>query len=165
MEDRDRKRAVILYVEDDDDTRQIMRQNLIAQNYRVILEIGEEEAVERAACGRLHADLILIDLGMPPAQALDSGRRIRQALVSNVEAPLVVIAYKYGEDMEGRDVNAENNDWVTYLEDAEQLDRLIARLLPADEAAAPLKKLYPRALPCAAALFNLYLLGSASNLL
>jgi CheY-like chemotaxis protein len=131
MSERDGKRATILYVEDDDDTRLVMKQNLVGRGYRVLVDICEEGALQRAVGGRIDADLILMDLGMPPADVLASGHRIREATVLRREVPVVVIAYKYGEDMEGQDINSENNDWVTYLEDAEQLERLLARLLPA----------------------------------
>jgi hypothetical protein len=43
------------------------------------------------------------------------------------------MAEKYGPDLEGTDVNVSENDWITYPEDAEQLERLLARLL--DKAA------------------------------
>jgi hypothetical protein len=39
------------------------------------------------------------------------------------------MAEKYGADLEGRDVNAGGDDWITYLENHEQLIKLLARLL------------------------------------
>jgi hypothetical protein len=39
------------------------------------------------------------------------------------------MAEKYGADMEGTDVNVSDNDWITYLEDHDQLQNLLARLL------------------------------------
>ena len=38
------------------------------------------------------------------------------------------MAERYDEDAEGTDVNVSDNDWITYLEDHEQLKRLLARL-------------------------------------
>jgi len=43
--------------------------------------------------------------------------------------PLVVIAFKFEAAMEGRNVNVLDDEWVTYLEDGEQLKHLLARLL------------------------------------
>jgi hypothetical protein len=40
------------------------------------------------------------------------------------------MAEKYGADLEGTDVNVESNDWITYLEDHDQLKNLLARLIP-----------------------------------
>ncbi|HEY6186497.1 MAG TPA: hypothetical protein VIW80_02380 [Pyrinomonadaceae bacterium] len=136
MAEKGSKRATILYVEDDDDTRLIMRQNLVKDGYRVLIEISEDDALERATDGPVDADLLLINLGLPPDDVLIAARRIRHAAIARTDVPIVVIAYKYGTDMEGRDVKAEENEWVSYLEDAEQLDRLLARLLPSNVAPA-----------------------------
>jgi hypothetical protein len=39
------------------------------------------------------------------------------------------MAEKYGKDLEGTDVNVSGNDWITYLEDHDQLRNLLSRLL------------------------------------
>lgn len=92
--------------------------------------MDEKDALERARDGRVNIDLILVDLGMPPETVLAAGRRIRQAAALREKTPVVVIAYHYGTDVEGQDVSASDDDWITYLEDGEQLERLLARLLP-----------------------------------
>ncbi len=120
---------VILYVEDCNDTRSAMKRFLNKNGYRVIFENSEQDALERASFGRINADLILIDMGWPPTDVLEAGRRIREASVENEDTPVLVLAYKYGTDMEGRDINVSNNDWVTYLEDGAQLERLLTSLL------------------------------------
>jgi hypothetical protein len=40
-----------------------------------------------------------------------------------------VIAERYNADMEGTDMNVGENDWVTHLENPEQLKNLLVRLL------------------------------------
>ncbi|HYH85224.1 MAG TPA: hypothetical protein VEX60_07055, partial [Pyrinomonadaceae bacterium] len=64
-------------------------------------------------------------------EVLHAGRRIRE--YAELDVPLVVMAEKYGTELEGTNVNASlsvsGNDWITYLEDHEQLKNLIARLL------------------------------------
>jgi hypothetical protein len=45
------------------------------------------------------------------------------------QTPLVVLAEKYGPELEGKDEQAGGNDWATYPEDHEQIKRLLARLL------------------------------------
>jgi DNA-binding response OmpR family regulator len=120
--------AIIFLVEDDDQTRPILRRNLEHEGYRVLLALNEEDAHDRVIGGRLAADLILVNLvGVQPDEALHSGRRIRQD--AELAVPLVIMAEKYGADMEGTDVNVSGNDWITYLEDHEQLKNLLARLL------------------------------------
>jgi hypothetical protein len=78
--------------------------------------------------GRLSADLILVNLvGAQPDEALHAGRRVRQD--AELAVPLVIMAEKYGEDMEGKDVDAGGGAWITYPEGHEQLTDLLARLL------------------------------------
>ncbi len=75
-------------------------------------------------------DLVLIDLvGKPVDEVLGIGRRIREHARYDSETPLVVMAEKYGADVEGTDVNVGGNDWITYLEDPGQLKNLLARLV------------------------------------
>lgn len=123
-------RATIFLIEEDDHTRPILRQNLQRHGHRVITALDEEDAHDRAARGQVPADLILVDLvGKSPEEALGAGRRIREHAERGGLTPLVVMAEQYGPDLEGTDANVGGSDWITYLEDAEQLERLLARLL------------------------------------
>ncbi|HEX8422217.1 MAG TPA: hypothetical protein VF634_02335, partial [Pyrinomonadaceae bacterium] len=122
-------RPTILLVEEDDETRAILRKNLQKDGYRLLLAVDEADALDRLEGGQGAADLILIDLvGKIPGEVLQIGQRIRAHGRYNGHTPLVVMAEKYGADLEGTDVNVESNDWITYPEDAEQLHRLLARL-------------------------------------
>lgn len=56
------------------------------------------------------------------------GRRIRQGAELPSRTPVVVTAERYGADMEGKDVKVGESDYVTYLEDAQQLMNLLHRL-------------------------------------
>ena len=120
----------IFLVEEDDDTRPILRRNLQDYGYRVLLAVDEENALERLGDGGLtRADLFLVNLvGKTPAEALQVGRRIRERGKYDGHTPLVVMAEKYGADVEGTDANVGDNDWVTYLEEPDQLKNLLRRL-------------------------------------
>ena len=121
--------ATIFLVEEDDETRRPLVRNLRAEGYHVIVSLDEEDAMERVGGGHVPADLILLNLtGKSTDEALDAGRRIRVHAKYDGHTPLVVMAEKYGEDLEGTDVNAGGNDWITYPEDGDQLRNLIARL-------------------------------------
>ncbi|HEX8161676.1 MAG TPA: hypothetical protein VF538_07380 [Pyrinomonadaceae bacterium] len=124
----DGRRPIIFLVEEDDETRPLLKRNLERADYRVLLALDEEDARERARSGRLSADLILVNLvGVQPDEALEAGRRIRR--VAELDVPLLVLAEKYGPELEGTDVNAGGDDWITYPEDHEQLENLLARLI------------------------------------
>lgn len=123
-------RRTILLVEEDDDTRLILKHNLQAEGYRVVVALDEEDALERVEGGHVQADLILLNLvGKSPAEALEAGRRIRERAKYDGHTPLVVLAEEYGPELEGTDVNAGDNDWVTYPEDHDQMRSLLSRLL------------------------------------
>ncbi|HEY9403633.1 MAG TPA: hypothetical protein VIQ24_13295 [Pyrinomonadaceae bacterium] len=73
--------------------------------------------------------MILINLiGKPTDEVLRVGRRIREHAGCDGHTPLVVMAEKYGADVEGTDMKVGDNDWITYLEDHGQLKNLLARL-------------------------------------
>lgn len=59
------------------------------------------------------------------------GRRIREHAKYDGHTPLVVMAEKFGAEVEGTEVNVGGNDWILYLgEEPDQLKRLLARLTP-----------------------------------
>lgn len=130
MSEQENRRTIFL-VEEDDDTRPILKHNLQTDGYRVLLALDEEDALERVSGHGAYADLVLINLvGKSLEAALAVGRRIRAQAKYDGHTPLVVMAEKYGVDLEGTDVNVGSNDWIIYLEDHDQLKNLLARLLP-----------------------------------
>ncbi|HEY9401114.1 MAG TPA: hypothetical protein VIQ24_00375 [Pyrinomonadaceae bacterium] len=138
MNNRDGIRGTIFLVAEDGDLRPNLRRNLQNYGYRVLLAVDEEDALDRVG-GGFPADLVLIDLVNKPAdEVLQIARRIREHAKYDSHTPLVVMAEKYGADLEGTDVNVGGNDWITYLEDRDQLKNLLARLLdkPLNEEAA-----------------------------
>ena len=123
-------RATILLVGEDDETRRIIKQNLQRGGYRVSSAEDVEDALGRVGGGAGPADLILLDLvGKTTEEALRAGRRIREHAKYDGQTPLVVIAEKYGAEVEGTEANVGGNDWVLYLgEEPDQLKNLLARL-------------------------------------
>jgi CheY-like chemotaxis protein len=122
------ERTTIFVVEEDDDTRPLLKENLERDGYRVLVALDEEDALGRVE-GGVHADLVLVNLvGKTTDEALAVGRGLREHANYDGHTPLVVMAEKYGADVEGTDVNVEGNDWVTYLEFPDQLRNLLARL-------------------------------------
>lgn len=121
---------VILLIEEDDNTRPILRHNLINDGFHIRLALDEADALDRVGGNNLHADLILINLvKKSPEEVLIIGRRIREHARYNSQTPLVVMAEKYSIEQEGTDVNIDGNDWITYLEEHDQLVKLLRHLL------------------------------------
>lgn len=129
MDEQNRDQPCIFLLEEDDETRLLLRRNLQRDGYRVLLAVDEEDALDRMSDGAVRADLILVNLvGKTTGECLRIGRLIREHAKYDGHTPLVVMPEKYGADVEGTDVNVVGNDWITYPEDAEQLHGLIARL-------------------------------------
>jgi DNA-binding response OmpR family regulator len=125
------KQPTIFLIEEDDETRKPLVENLRRKGYRVIVAIDEEDALERVGGNQVHADLVLVNLVRKPVdELLRVGRKVREHAKYDGNTPLVVMPEKYSKDVEGMDVNIEGNDWVHYLgEDLDQLQNLIARLI------------------------------------
>lgn len=124
------KQRTIFLIEEDDETRRPLVDNLRRHGYRVIVALDEEDALERVGDGHVRADLVLVNLvGKSAEEALGVGRRVRTHAKYDGHTPLVIMPDKYGKDVEGTDVNVEGNDWIMYLgEEADQLQNLLARL-------------------------------------
>ena len=121
--------ATILLIEEDDDARPILRHNLRREGYDVLVAVDESSALDWVGAGRVSADLILINLvGKTTEEALAAARRVRARNGLDGSTPLVVIAERYVEELEGSDVGAGEGEWVTYPEDAGQLKALLSRL-------------------------------------
>jgi len=119
----------ILIIELDDDTRPLLKHNLRSKGYRVIEALEEEDAIALARGERDRPDLILLNqVKLSIDEFLNMGRRIRQGAELPSSTPVVVTAERYGADMEGKDVKVGESDYVTYLEDAQQLMNLLHRL-------------------------------------
>ncbi|HJR06006.1 MAG TPA: hypothetical protein VJ842_01820 [Pyrinomonadaceae bacterium] len=131
MDTEQRNRATIFLIEEDDETRPLLRRNLTRDGFRVLMAIDEDDAISRVDDGHLKADLVLINLvGRSVEDTLQIGRRIREHGKSDGATPLVVLADKYEKDVEGTNVNVGGNDWILYLgEDLDQLQNLLHSLL------------------------------------
>lgn len=121
--------ATILLIEEDDDARPIIRNNLRREGYDVLVAVDEASARDWLEAGHAHADLLLVNLvGKSTEEALAAARRVLQANAPDGRTPVVVIADKYGDGLEGTDVKAGEGQWVTYMADTTQLHDLISRL-------------------------------------
>ena len=58
------------------------------------------------------------------------GQRICKSAGIGNQTPIIVMAEQYGADMEGKDVQVDEAEYVTYLEDGQQLINLLHPLCP-----------------------------------
>ena len=117
----------ILVVEDFEDNRFMMRRLLEMSGYRVIEAINGEEAIELAR--RELPGLILMDLSLPQLDGLAATRRIRQHPELR-SVPIVAVSAHDTADFHADALAAGCNDYVTKPIDFDQLEVLLARLLP-----------------------------------
>ncbi|MFL6335240.1 MAG: hypothetical protein ACJ754_18155 [Pyrinomonadaceae bacterium] len=121
--------ATILLIEEDDDARPIIRDNLYREGFDVLLAVDEASALDWLEAGGARADLVLVNLvGKTTGEAFEAARRLKQSSALDSSTPVVVIAEKYGDRLEGTDVREGEGEWVTYMADSTQLHELLARL-------------------------------------
>ena len=120
-----KRRAVILVIEDVEETRHGIERLLNASGYQVSTARDEEEAILKVC---FHPpDLILISPGGDFTQIVPVAGRIRKRAGLPEGVPVVVFCVA-GLD-EGAEVEAGNNVYMTRPDNFDQLRALISRLL------------------------------------
>lgn len=119
-----------LLLEEDDDVLYALTWRLRLLGFRVLVAVSMIDAREWLSAAYIHAYLVLVDLvGKSTEEALEVGRKLRTLAKCDGHTPLVVMAEKYSRDVDGTEVNVEDNDWIFYLgEESGQLHNLIERL-------------------------------------
>jgi len=117
--------AIVLVVDDVEETRDGIETLLTADGYRVDPARNEDDAVDRAS--RRCPDLILISLGGPPVDVIASAARIRQRAGLNEKVGVVVFCVPTLD--EGAEVAIGNNIYLTRPDNFDQLRAFLGRLL------------------------------------
>lgn len=129
MSAKQHRQPKILAIEQDDRTRPLLKHNLCSQGYHVLLALDFEDALERVWGRREPPDAILINqFNLPLEETVNQGRYVRESAGFPSHTPIIVIAERYGADLEGKDIKVGASEYVTYLEDAQQLLNLLHRL-------------------------------------
>ena len=125
------KAPCIFVLEPDDDVRPALKHNLQHWGYNVVMAIDEEDVSQRIQAGQNRFDLILLDQSNRSLdQMMAIGQQIRQSTERDSQTPIVVLAERYGADLEGQDIQVGDQEYVTYLEDGEQLKRILQQACP-----------------------------------
>lgn len=123
------KVPIILVLESDHETRPLLVENLSRNGYQLMVAIDEEEALIRLRDSGKTPTLILINqVGFTIEEILGQGQRLRQAANPESPIPIVIMADRYGADLEGTILQSDGDDYVIYPEDAQQLLNLLWRL-------------------------------------
>ncbi len=129
MSEKQNRSPTILLLEQDDETRPLLMYNLRSQGFRAIVVLEEEDAIERMSGKNACPDVILLNqVKLSIDEFINMGRRIQRAAGELCCPPIVVMAERFGVDMEGLDVLVGESEYVTYPEDAQQLMNLLHRL-------------------------------------
>lgn len=116
----------ILVVEDNPDSREILRLYLQSMGYEVIEAGDGEEALEKAQTKR--PDLILMDLGLPKLTGLEAARRLRE---NESTAAIPVVAHTaWGKEQYEEEARAAGiRECLTKPVPARVLKELLNRIL------------------------------------
>ena len=121
----------ILLIEEDNNARSGLTKTLRESGYRLLVAADLADAFEWiSAAPNLPADLVLINLvGKLPEEALSVGQKLREHAHHDGHTPIVVLPEKVPQHLEGSDHKISDLEWICYYEDADQLRRLLERLL------------------------------------
>ncbi|HNQ21614.1 MAG TPA: PAS domain S-box protein [Phycisphaerae bacterium] len=122
----------ILLAEDFADTRELMRQALMAAGAEVIVVADGDEAL--AAAGSRAFDLILLDIRMPKRDGLETARELRRR---GCLAPLIALTASVAEDQRRTMFDAGFDDLWNKPVSLEFLIESVAQYLEVSEAARP----------------------------
>jgi CheY-like chemotaxis protein len=117
--------ALILVVEDVDETRYGMEKLLKTDGYRVSLARHENEGIESAQ--QNCPDLILVSIAGSPNEIIMAAKRIREAAHVGARVPVVIFWVEGIE--EGEEVGIDQNVHLICPDNFNQLRGLMVRLL------------------------------------
>ncbi len=118
----------IFLLENDDDTRPLFKKVLREKGYNVLVAVDEQDALQRVNDGFVKSDLLIVNLlGKSEEEMVNFGNQLREWGQSNI--PLIVIAAKYGEDLEGTINQVGENAYIIYLGEGDELFELLDSLL------------------------------------
>ena len=116
---------LILVVHDVEETRDGLEKLLTGDGYRVEASRAEDDAVARAQ--RAPPDLLLVNLGLPPAEVIAVARRIRDRAGLHDEIPVVIFCSE--ASLEGEKVALGGQVYITRPDNFNQLRRFLTQLL------------------------------------
>jgi response regulator RpfG family c-di-GMP phosphodiesterase len=130
MSHKAEKKPTILLIENDDEARRLLIGTLRARGYQVFSAFDEQSAIEWLLTNqKINIDLILLNqVKISQQECMAAIAKItRQANLSE-GIPSVIIADRYQTALEGTIEEINQNQYIIYLENAEQLFALLHQL-------------------------------------
>lgn len=118
----------ILYVEDDDDIRIILKELLELRGYEVMTAVDGVEGVSHAVA--LEPDLILMDISLPGKDGWNATREIKDNPRTS-HIPIIALTAHVIAGVREKSLRSGCDDYATKPVNMEQLLGKIADLLPA----------------------------------
>ena len=117
----------VFLIESDDDTRPLFKKMLQDNGYNVLLSVDEEDALQKVNDGFVKSDLLIVNLlGKSEQEMLDFGNILREKRKPNI--PLIAVAAKYGDELEGTITQVRENEYIVYLGGGNELFDLLSSL-------------------------------------
>ena len=102
------QKKTILIVDDDDDLRDLLSEQLEAEGFAVERAASGQEGVD--AANRIRPDLVLMDLDLPDFNGREASKKLREA---GILAPIVMLTAAAGDDDTIKGLEAGAGDYVT----------------------------------------------------
>jgi len=111
----------------------VLKHSLQTWGYWIIVALDPGDALQRAQEGDIPFYLILLNqCERSIEEMITLGQQIRQNTVPDNRVPIIIVAERYGADLEGQGIQVGNNEYVTYLEDGQQLRNILQRVCLSD---------------------------------
>ncbi|MGL5794546.1 MAG: hypothetical protein ACRC06_09085 [Waterburya sp.] len=113
----------ILLIEDDDESRRLLVANLRDRGYRVLSAFDEQNAIDWILSNKeISIDLILINqVEVSRQECVEKIERISKQTALSPKIPSVIIAERYQAALEGTEEQINDNKYIIYLENIQQL--------------------------------------------
>ncbi|PSN14736.1 hypothetical protein C7271_21440 [filamentous cyanobacterium CCP5] len=119
----------ILVIESDNDARPLLIENLTRQGFQLMVALSEIDALPQLrGASQLPAIILMNQVNRTVEETLSKGQQLRQDADLSPQVPIVIMADRYGADLEGTIVQVGERDYIIYQEDAQQLFDLLIRL-------------------------------------
>jgi CheY-like chemotaxis protein len=120
----------ILLIEDDDESRRLLVANLRDRGYRILSAFDEQNAIDWILSNEeISIDFILINqVEISIQKCVERLNFIYQRTGLSPTIPSVIIADRYQAALEGTEEQFNDNKYIIYLENIQQLFDLLHRL-------------------------------------